>query len=210
MKALPVIKLLLCVSALAVGGSAQARPPALPASGDVEAFQVFVINNSDESVVGGIYDLRKDTSGNDMLTLDPSMTFDPSRTIHDKTGLGYTGISAIVGPGKSALTDIFFIVNDFKGGVYNVALFGKPTSASAPGEAPFTVPVSLELDADSACSGANEPSYCTSFSTLPDVIFPAAAPAPSAVPEAGGLIPFSLGALGVGALVLKARKRKEA
>ena len=208
MKALYGMTLLAGVSALAVCGPTQARPPALPPSGDVEAFQVFVINNSDESVVGGIYSLSKDTFGNDQLTLAPSATFDPNRTLHDNTGIGSTAVSAIVGPGKSALTDIFFSVDAFKGGVYNVTLFGKPTPASAPGEAPLTESLAVELDADTACSGPTEPSYCTSFSTLPNVTFPAAAP--SSVPEAGGLIPFGLGALGLGFLTLKANKRKEA
>ena len=171
-------------------------------------FNVFVVNHSDQDVVGGYYSLGKNAFDKDVLALDPTQTFDPSRLLYS-SGLA-TG-SAVVGPGQSAETQIFLVVGNFNGGVYNVGLFGSLTAVSAPGEAPLTVPLTVELDADAVCegTGSNLPSYCDGVGTLPDVTIPAASPAPSAVPEAEGLIPFSLGALGIGALMLKARKSEK-
>jgi hypothetical protein len=196
MKVLYGMTLLAGLSALAVGGPTQARPPAISPNGDVETFNVTVINNSTDFVFGGMYFLGKDSFGNDALTIDPS-TFDFNR-------------SGIVAPGQTALTQIHFTAGSFNGGTYNVDLFGTPASDLNPSTVQFMVPVSLELDADSACSGSNPnpPSYCTRNSTLPNVTIPAAAP--SSVPETGGLVPFGLGALGLGFLTLKAYKRKYA
>ena len=196
MKVLYGMTLLAGASLLAFCGPTQARPPAISPNGDVEAFNVTVINNSTDFVFGGFYLVAKDPSNptTDTLTIDPS-TFDFNR-------------SGIIGPGQKGSTQIFFTASQFNGGLYNVDLFSNPTSDLNPANVQFTVPLTVELDADSACEGPSKPSYCTNSSTLPDVTIPAAAP--SSVPEAGGLIPFGLGALGLGFLTLKAHKRKEA
>jgi hypothetical protein len=210
MKSLPVITFLTFASALVLGGATQARPPALPPSGDFGIFNVFVVNHSDQNVVGGYYGLGKDASGTDVLTFDTTQTFDPSHDLYDPSQAPH---SAIVGPGQSGETQIFLVVGNFNGGVYNVGLFGSLTPASAPGEAPLIVPLTVELDSDTACEGpgASFPSYCDGVGTLPDVTIPAVAPSvPSSVPEAGGLVPFGLGALGLGFLTLKAYRRKVA